>query len=143
MGLRVRLKASFDIRRFPPQSRVVLEALKQYGMILADNGSPWYISGAPDPRWSNDDLHNLGRLTWTAEGRQWTPKGSPMDPEGSQKLAGGRRPPDYCDPSGVESKYVLPAPVVFDHRLISATPSVNCETPSGSNADITQSTSHP
>ncbi len=60
MGLRVRLKASFDIRGFPPQARVVLEALKQYGMILADNGSPWYISGAPDPRWSNDDLHSLG-----------------------------------------------------------------------------------
>jgi hypothetical protein len=63
MGLRVRLKASFDIRGFPPQARVVLEALKQYGMILADNGSPWYISGAPDPRWSNDELHSLGRLT--------------------------------------------------------------------------------
>jgi len=63
MGLRVRLKASFDTRGFPPQARVVLEALKRYGMILADNGSPWYISGAPDPRWSNDDLHSLGRLT--------------------------------------------------------------------------------
>jgi hypothetical protein len=63
MGLRVRLKASFDISGFPPQARVVLEALKRYGMILADNGSPWYISGAPDPRWSNDDLHSLGRVT--------------------------------------------------------------------------------
>jgi hypothetical protein len=59
MGLRVRLKASFDTSGFPPQARVVLEALKRYGMILADNGSPWYISGAPDPRWSNDDLHSL------------------------------------------------------------------------------------
>jgi hypothetical protein len=63
MGLRVRLKASFPVSGFPPQARVVLEALKRYGMILADNGSPWYISGAPDPRWSNDDLHSLGRLT--------------------------------------------------------------------------------
>ncbi|HWE80925.1 MAG TPA: hypothetical protein VG265_04695 [Gaiellaceae bacterium] len=63
MGLRVRLKAGVDIASFPPQSRIVLEALKRYGMILADNGSPWYISGAPDPRWSNDDLHSLGRLT--------------------------------------------------------------------------------
>jgi hypothetical protein len=63
MGLRVRLKASFDISGFPPQARVVLAALKRYGMILADNGSPWYISGAPNPRWSNDDLHSLGRLT--------------------------------------------------------------------------------
>jgi hypothetical protein len=63
MGLRVRLKASVDISGFPRQARVVLQALKTYGMILADNGSSWYISGAPDPRWSNDDLHTLGRIT--------------------------------------------------------------------------------
>ena len=63
MGLRVRLKASFNTRGYPPQAHVVLEALKRYGMILADNGSPWYITGAPDPHWSNDDLHSLGRLT--------------------------------------------------------------------------------
>jgi hypothetical protein len=62
MGLRVRLRASFDTRGFPPQARVVLEALKRYGMILADNGSSWFISGAPDPHWSNDDLHSLGRV---------------------------------------------------------------------------------
>jgi hypothetical protein len=62
MGLRVRLKASFDTHGFPPQARAVLETLKRYGMILADNGSPWYITGAPDPRWSNDDLHSLGRV---------------------------------------------------------------------------------
>ena len=63
MGLRVRLKASVDISGFPPQARVVLRALKTYGMILADNGSPWYVSGAPSPGWSNDDLHSLGRIT--------------------------------------------------------------------------------
>ena len=63
MGLRVRLKASFDTRGYPPQARIVLEALKRYGMIVADNGSDWYISGAPDPRWSNDQLHTLGRVT--------------------------------------------------------------------------------
>ena len=63
MGLRVRLKADFDVSRFPPQARMVLEALKRYGMILADNGSPWYVSGAPDRRWSNDQLHTLGRVT--------------------------------------------------------------------------------
>jgi hypothetical protein len=62
MGLRVRLKASFDTSGFPPQARAVLETLKTYGMILADNGSPWYITGAPDPRWSNDDLHSLDRV---------------------------------------------------------------------------------
>ena len=62
MGLRLRLKASFDIDGFPRQARVVLEALKRYGMMVADNGSNWYISGAPDPGWSNDDLHTLGRV---------------------------------------------------------------------------------
>ncbi len=63
MGLRVRLKASFDVSGFPAQARVILVALKRYGMILADNGSPWFISGAPDPHWNNDDLHTLGRVT--------------------------------------------------------------------------------
>jgi len=63
MGLRVRLKASVNIASFPPQARVVLRALQRYGMILADNGSPWYVSGAPNPHWSNDQLHTLGRLT--------------------------------------------------------------------------------
>ena len=63
MGLRVRLKASVDISSFPKQSRIVLQALKTYGMLLADNGSNWYISGAPNPKWSNDDLHSLGRIT--------------------------------------------------------------------------------
>jgi hypothetical protein len=62
MGLRVRLKASFDVSRFPRHARVVLAALKRYGMIVADNGSSWYVSGAPDPRWSNDQLHTLGRV---------------------------------------------------------------------------------
>ncbi len=63
MGLRLRLKASVDISGFPPQSRIVLTALKRYGMILADNGSPWYVSGAPDSHWDDDDLHSLQSLT--------------------------------------------------------------------------------
>jgi hypothetical protein len=63
MGLRVRLKASVKISGLPYQARVVAQALKRYGMILADNGSPWYISGAPNPHWSNDALHLLDRLT--------------------------------------------------------------------------------
>jgi hypothetical protein len=63
MGLRVRLKASVNVTSFPRQARIVLRALQRYGMILADNGSPWYISGAPNRHWSNDQLHSLGRLT--------------------------------------------------------------------------------
>ena len=62
MGTRVRLKASVDLSGYPRQARIVLQALKTYGMILADNGSNWYISGAPDPRWSNDALHSLGGI---------------------------------------------------------------------------------
>jgi hypothetical protein len=62
MGLRLRLKTSFDVRPFPRQARIVLTALKRYGMILADNGSNWYISGAPSPGWPNDQLHTLGRV---------------------------------------------------------------------------------
>jgi hypothetical protein len=63
MGLRVRLKRSVNISRLPAQARIVATALKRYGMILADNGSPWYISGAPSPRWNDDALHALGGLT--------------------------------------------------------------------------------
>jgi hypothetical protein len=62
MGLRVRLKAGVNISRLPYQARVIAAALKRYGMILADNGSPWYISGAPNARWSDDGLHQLNQL---------------------------------------------------------------------------------
>ncbi|MFN2468968.1 MAG: hypothetical protein ABR521_12655 [Gaiellaceae bacterium] len=62
MGLRLRLRANYPTAGFPRQARVVLEALKRYGMIVADNGSNWFITGAPDPRWSNDALRTLGRV---------------------------------------------------------------------------------
>ncbi len=63
MGTRLRLKASFDISSFSPQNQVILTALKRYGMILADNGSAIYLSGAPDSRWNNSDLHLLTTVT--------------------------------------------------------------------------------
>jgi hypothetical protein len=66
MGQRFRLKAAFDISAFSPDAKVILTALKKYGMILADNGSSWYISGSPDPRWNNDVLHELGSITGSA-----------------------------------------------------------------------------
>jgi hypothetical protein len=59
MGQRFRLKASFDISGFSPTNQVILRALKKYGMILADNGSAWYMSGVPDERWNNSDLNKL------------------------------------------------------------------------------------
>jgi len=62
MGVRFRLRASFDISGFSPTNQIILRALKKYGMILADNGSAWYLSGAPDSRWNDSDLHNLGAV---------------------------------------------------------------------------------
>ena len=62
MGLRLRLKANIDISGYPPQLRAILTALKTYGLIVADNGSPWFMSGVPDEHWDNDTLHMLGQL---------------------------------------------------------------------------------
>jgi hypothetical protein len=62
MGLRLRLKASVKVSSLPKQARIVAEAMQKYGVIVADNGSPWFISGTPDDRWDNDALHALGRL---------------------------------------------------------------------------------
>ncbi|HQU48735.1 MAG TPA: hypothetical protein PLM09_06345 [Casimicrobiaceae bacterium] len=66
MGARFRLKASVDVGAFPATVRPILVALQRYGMMLADNGSSWYLSGAPDPRWNDDDLHALARLSGDA-----------------------------------------------------------------------------
>ena len=66
MGLRLRLKASFDLTPFHGQALVILKALKRYGMIVADNGSSWYITGAPDRRWNDDNLHTLGQVPGSA-----------------------------------------------------------------------------
>jgi hypothetical protein len=62
MGQRFRLRADFDASGFSPEARVVVEALKRYGMVLADNGSAWYLSGAPDDRWDDDALRDLKQL---------------------------------------------------------------------------------
>jgi uncharacterized protein (TIGR03437 family) len=62
MGQRFRLKASVDISGFPAPVQVILRALKKYGMLLADNGSSWYLSGAPDDRWNNDVLHTISQI---------------------------------------------------------------------------------
>jgi len=62
MGMRVRLKSSFDISSYSAANQVILRALKKYGMFVADNGPGWFLSGAPDPRWSNDDLGMLKNI---------------------------------------------------------------------------------
>ncbi len=62
MGMRVRLKSGYDISGFPPCAQVILKAMKTYGMILADNGGNWFISGAPDARWNDDEINTLKRV---------------------------------------------------------------------------------
>jgi hypothetical protein len=59
MGLRVRMKASYDCSEMSSEAQVVCTAMKRFGMLLADNGSNWYVSGAPDPRWDDDALGDL------------------------------------------------------------------------------------
>jgi hypothetical protein len=62
MGLRLRLKASYSLAGFTGESLVILEALKRYGLIVADNGSPWYITGAPNPHWNDENLEQIKRV---------------------------------------------------------------------------------
>jgi hypothetical protein len=66
MGLRLRLKAGFSLTGFHGESLIVLRALKRYGLIVADNGSSWYITGAPDPRWNDEDLEQIKRVPGSA-----------------------------------------------------------------------------
>jgi len=63
MGLRVRLRADFDVSGFPPVVQTILRGLKKYGMMVADNGADWYVGGAPDPRWDDEALHSMDRVT--------------------------------------------------------------------------------
>jgi hypothetical protein len=66
MGQRFRLKADFDISGYSPEIQVILTAMKRYGLILADNGASWFISGAPDARWDNDMLHEWDDIPGSA-----------------------------------------------------------------------------
>jgi hypothetical protein len=62
MGQRFRLKADVDISGYAPANQVIRQALKTYGMMLADNGAPWFLSGAPDDGWNNDELREILQL---------------------------------------------------------------------------------
>ena len=66
MGMRVRLKASFKISGFPKQARVILQSMKTYALTLADNGSNWYFSGAPDKRWDDTQLNTIKKVPGSA-----------------------------------------------------------------------------
>ena len=66
MGLRLRLSAAYDVSQLNGDARVIAEAMKRYGLIVADNGSNWYISGSADRRWNDDDLNQLKAIPGTA-----------------------------------------------------------------------------
>jgi hypothetical protein len=86
MGARFRLRADFDISGFSKTDQVILTALKRYGMFLADNGGAWFISGTPDPRWNDDDLHEIGKVKGTdfqmvdESNLQYLPDSARVDP---------------------------------------------------------------
>ena len=88
MGARFRLRAGFDISTYSATNQIILKAMKKYGIMLADNGSAWYISGAPNANWNDSDLHNLGNV----KGSDWEAVDvSPLmvDPNSGQALQPG------------------------------------------------------
>lgn len=91
MGIRVRLKAGFNIAGFSARNQVILRALKTYGMLLSDNGSNWYVSGEPDSRWNNDELRALGSVL--GSNFEVVDSSSLMVDPNSGRVAGGSAPP--------------------------------------------------
>jgi hypothetical protein len=87
MGQRFRLKAGVDIERFSPEVQVILRALQTYGMILADNGSPWFLSGAPDPGWDDDALNEELRRILGSDFEAVDTSALVRDPDSAQALA--------------------------------------------------------
>ena len=109
MGARIRLKASYDVSRFPREVRVILTALKKYGMIVADNGGPLYISGAPNPRWNDEALHALQQVTANdlevVDGRSLEPAAPVVYPGRLAGIKAGarlRRWGCFADPRGTQ-----------------------------------------
>jgi hypothetical protein len=84
MGQRFRLRADFDLAGFSTTNRVILTALQTHGMLLADNGSPWFLSGTPDERWDNDDLHELQDRVRGADFEAVDASSLMVDPESGQ-----------------------------------------------------------
>jgi hypothetical protein len=99
MGQRFRLKADFDLAGFSSEVQVILQALKKYGMILADNGSAWYISGAPDPRWNNDILVSELRQVPGSAFEAVDESGLMVNPDSGQAIADTPGPTPPTTPS--------------------------------------------
>jgi hypothetical protein len=100
MGQRFRLRASFNIAGFAPEVQVILQALKKYGMILADNGSSWYLSGVPDPRWNDDVLVNQLKLIKGSDFEAVDESSLMLDPDSGEARTGilplNPNPPDQA-----------------------------------------------
>jgi hypothetical protein len=109
MGQRFRLKASFDIASYGPNVQVILRALKKYGMFVADNGSSWFVSGAPDPRWDDNELHQLSQLHGS-DFEAVDESSLRMNPDSGQTLA----------PAGVTITAVEFYRAAADHYFVSA-----------------------
>ena len=152
MGERFRLKQSFDISGFSAADRVILQALKDYGMIVADNGSSWYLSGTPSSRWSDDDLHALTQVLGSDfEAVDLSPIVSGLD-QTSGSTGGGTAvtihgqnfsaPPDNCRFSLARRRSrSAQVSVVSDTVLVATSPAhsvgtvdVTVETPYGTSA---------
>ena len=123
MGQRFRLKASFDITPFPPTVQVILTALKRYGMILADNGSAWFLSGAPDARWNDDEL-----VTWlrhvTGDAFEAVDESGLMVSVDSGQAASGSAPPPPPPPV----TYTLTVAISRRGTVTSSPTGINCST---------------
>ncbi len=100
MGLRLRMKAGFDCSGFAAEIRVMCTALKKYGMFVADNGSDWFISGAPDSRWNDDTLHQLSQITGAAFEAVYT----------GEPITEGGPPPPTSTPAPTASPVPAPTP---------------------------------
>jgi hypothetical protein len=136
MGLRLRLKAGVDIGRFPGQARVILQAMRTHGLVVADNGSSGFIGGVPDERWDNDALHQLGRVTLADfEAVDTAPlrvsvasaafRGAPrITPAATRRAATRRAGPTTALLPGVGRRSFLPEPR-FPPASAPATPALN------------------
>jgi hypothetical protein len=111
MGLRVRLKASVSISGFSPEVQVLLTALKKYGMILADNGSNWFISGVSNPKWNDDELHRINQIVGSDfEVVDTSSLVNGPDPVGTAPASGHAKPASTTSPARTGSRGVESAP---------------------------------
>jgi hypothetical protein len=121
MGQRFRLKASFDISGFSPANQVILTALKTYGMFLADNGSAWYLSGVPDERWNNDDLHKLQTLIMGSNFEAVDESSLIVDPNSGQVKGGGPTPTPTPNPTNTPTATPTKTPTATPSPTATAT----------------------